>query len=171
MTHYEVLGVAAGAGPDEVRAAYLRAARIHHPDRVAEDRRAEREAAEARMRDVNEAWRVLGDPDRRRDYDARLRRPPEPGADRGFQPFDLEDDPDPREAPDQPYRPPRESAGDRMVTMAPATLFATSIAGLLAGFIFSSPALLALAGVSFILSCVAVVAVALLSLARAARDE
>lgn len=60
--HYATLG----AGHDEVRAEierrYKRLARLHHPDRGGD---------EEEMKAVNEAWRVLGDADARRDYDAR----------------------------------------------------------------------------------------------------
>lgn len=59
-THYDVLGVAPDSTASEVRAAYRRLARLHHPDA--------RGSAE-RMAEVNEAWRVLGDPARRREYD------------------------------------------------------------------------------------------------------
>ncbi|MDQ2651140.1 MAG: J domain-containing protein [Actinomycetota bacterium] len=66
--HYEVLGVAPDASTTEVRQAYLALARTHHPDRPGGD-------AE-RMRQVNEAWAVLGDPARRASYDLTLREPP-----------------------------------------------------------------------------------------------
>lgn len=65
-THYDVLGVAPGASAAEVRAAYRQAARRHHPDR--------RGDADAMAR-VNEAWQVLGHPDRRRQYDLTLAEP------------------------------------------------------------------------------------------------
>ncbi len=65
MTHYERLGIAADASPAEIRDAYRRAARLHHPDRNG-DRSARV------MADVNEAWRVLRDPQLRRDYDLSL---------------------------------------------------------------------------------------------------
>lgn len=109
MTHYEVLGVEPGAPAAEVRRAYLRLARTHHPDRHAEAVADERAAAEQRMRSVNEAWAVLGDPVRRRSYDEQLageRRaswtPGTPSPD--FVPFDDGEDPeDPAAAYDIPY--------------------------------------------------------------------
>ncbi len=70
MTHYEVLGVGPAATPAEVRAAYRRAARDAHPDRNGA-------GSAERMARVNEAWRVLGDPARRRDYDMQLGRDPQ----------------------------------------------------------------------------------------------
>ena len=65
MSHYDALGVARQASADEVRSAYRRAARAAHPDRHGE-------ASASRMAEVNEAWRVLGDPVRRQRYDLEL---------------------------------------------------------------------------------------------------
>jgi len=59
---YLVLGVGRDASASEIRAAYRRSARIHHPDQVRGDA--------AVMAQVNAAWRVLGDPARRAAYDA-----------------------------------------------------------------------------------------------------
>jgi hypothetical protein len=66
--HYAVLGVVRDASSAELRQAYLALARTHHPDRTGGD-------AE-RMREINEAWAVLGDPGRRATYDLSLREPP-----------------------------------------------------------------------------------------------
>jgi hypothetical protein len=74
-SHYEVLGVAPTAGSDHVRRAYLDRAREAHPDRHVDASGAQRADAERRMQEVNEAWRVLGNPRRRRRYD--LERGPE----------------------------------------------------------------------------------------------
>lgn len=69
-THYETLGVDPAASPDRIRAAYRDRARLHHPDHDPEpDRRATSDAMAA----VNEAYRVLGDPARRFEYDRSLR--------------------------------------------------------------------------------------------------
>ncbi len=72
MGHYDVLGVARDASPDEVRRAYLALAREHHPDRLG--------GSHDRMRAVNEAWATLSDPERRRTYDRSLApaAPPRP---------------------------------------------------------------------------------------------
>lgn len=67
--HYATLGVAAGAEPDEVRRAYLALARQLHPDRWVDSSGEQRADADRRMREVNEAWRVLGNPARRLAYD------------------------------------------------------------------------------------------------------
>lgn len=63
--HYEVLGVAPDAGEEEIREAYRRLAFQHHPDR----NRGSRDAA-SRMKEINEAYAILSDPVKRRDYDA-----------------------------------------------------------------------------------------------------
>ncbi len=57
------------ASTEEVRTAYRALAGRLHPDRVIDGTPAERALAERRMREVNEAWRVLQDPARRRQYD------------------------------------------------------------------------------------------------------
>jgi curved DNA-binding protein CbpA len=66
--YYEVLGVNASASNDAVRAAYRARAVKWHPDRNPDDQN-----AEAMLRKLNEAFNVVGDPDRRRQYDAGLR--------------------------------------------------------------------------------------------------
>ena len=69
MTHYEVLGISRDASAAQVREAYRRLARVHHPDRV----QAGSAASAASMPAINEAYRVLNDPARRAVYDASLR--------------------------------------------------------------------------------------------------
>ena len=62
--YYEVLGVARGATADDLKKAYRGKVREHHPDRNADDPR-----AEARFKEVNEAYDVLKDPQRKAAYD------------------------------------------------------------------------------------------------------
>jgi len=64
-THYELLGVRPDASAAEIRQAYRIAARANHPDTNG-DRSATAMAA------INEAWSVLGNSARRRDYDLSL---------------------------------------------------------------------------------------------------
>lgn len=61
---YEVLGVNRTAGADDIKRAYRALARKHHPD-VA-DNKAE---AEHRFKEINEAYEVLSDPQKRAQYD------------------------------------------------------------------------------------------------------
>lgn len=72
-TLYQHLGVTPDASPQEIRQAYLRMARRHHPDVHGGADQAVLDEARRRMVLLNEAWAVLGDPDRRRDYDTSLR--------------------------------------------------------------------------------------------------
>lgn len=64
--HYQRLGVAPTATPEEIRTAYRNLARIHHPDKHGGK-------TLTRMLEINEAWRVLSDPVLRYKYDADLR--------------------------------------------------------------------------------------------------
>lgn len=72
-SHYQRLGVTPAASTEEIRAAYRLLAGRLHPDRQTGATPAERSLAERRMREVNESWHVLGDPNRRRAYDAQRR--------------------------------------------------------------------------------------------------
>jgi hypothetical protein len=58
--YYSILGAGAGEQRDEIERRYKRLAQQHHPDRGGD---------EEEMKSINEAWRVLGDADARRDYD------------------------------------------------------------------------------------------------------
>lgn len=62
--YYETLGVTRGATEKEIRSAYRRLAREHHPDVNQGDK-----GAEARFKRINEAYQTLSDPDSRRKYD------------------------------------------------------------------------------------------------------
>ena len=76
--YYDILGVKKDASADEIKKAFRKAARKFHPD---VSTGAE---AEAKFKDVNEAYEVLKDPERRAAYDQLGQRsPPEAG---GFEP-------------------------------------------------------------------------------------
>ena len=61
---YEILGVDKGASPEEIKAAYRRLARKHHPDLNAGDK-----AAEERFKEASAAFDVLSDKEQRARYD------------------------------------------------------------------------------------------------------
>jgi DnaJ domain len=73
VNHYEVLGVQGDVSPGALRRAYLELARRHHPDRQAGEDQQARRVSDERMRQINSAWQVLGDPARRAAYDVQLR--------------------------------------------------------------------------------------------------
>ena len=62
--YYATLGVPKSASQDEIRKAFRKLARQYHPD-VAKDKK----AAEAKFKEINEAYEVLGDAEKRKKYD------------------------------------------------------------------------------------------------------
>ncbi|MCL1951371.1 MAG: molecular chaperone DnaJ [Oscillospiraceae bacterium] len=62
--YYDVLGLKKGAGEDEIKKAYRTMARKYHPDLNPGDK-----AAEERMKEVNEAYEVLSDAEKKSRYD------------------------------------------------------------------------------------------------------
>src|ERR1700712_620457 len=58
--YYEILGVGKSASADEIKKAFRRAAVEHHPDRGGD---------EAKFKELNEAYEVLKDTDKRKRYD------------------------------------------------------------------------------------------------------
>ena len=62
--YYEVLGISKGAGEDEIKKAYKKMARKYHPDLNPDDK-----VAEEKFKEVNEAYEILSDSQKRARYD------------------------------------------------------------------------------------------------------
>src|SRR5499425_1807982 len=62
--YYTTLGVAKTANEKEIKQAFRKLARKYHPDVNPGDK-----AAETKFKEINEAYEVLGDPDKRKKYD------------------------------------------------------------------------------------------------------
>lgn len=70
MDLYDTLGVTKSATQDEIKSAYRKLAREHHPDANPGDA-----AAEDRFKEISQAYDVLGDPEKRSRYDAERANP------------------------------------------------------------------------------------------------
>ena len=168
-----MLGIDPGASADEIRRAYLALAREHHPDRFGDERVPS--AADERMRDVNEAWRALSDPDRRARYDFEMglmggggptiNRP-----DTTFVPYDDSDDDDDSWRYEPDVGDPRTAPG-RFVSLMPVVLLLAAVGIGLAALILDEARLLAVAGFLLAMSLVAFVVVPVVAMARAAHYE
>jgi hypothetical protein len=162
VTHYEVLGVGPAATAEEIKRAYRRQARLHHPD-VAE--------ADARgMRALNEAWAVLGNPDRRRAYDRAMGTsepvrpaPPASEAPQAGPWADADED-------DEPFLPeePREARRE-MLVFAPVVVLAMAVGFFALSTLMFSPALQTLAIVLLPVAGLCFALVPIITLRRQAR--
>ena len=85
--YYKSLGLEKSATPEQIKKAYRKLARQHHPDVNPDDK-----GAEQKFKEINEANEVLSDPDKRKKYDQfgadwqRYQQQPGGGAGRGGQP-------------------------------------------------------------------------------------
>ena len=64
MDYYRVLGVSREASDDSIKKAYRKLVFQYHPDRNPDNVK-----AEAKIREINEAYEIVGDPEKRRSYD------------------------------------------------------------------------------------------------------
>lgn len=62
--YYRILGITSDAGEKEIKAAYRKLAKKYHPDTHPGD-----EVCETRFREINEAYSILGDTEKRKKYD------------------------------------------------------------------------------------------------------
>jgi len=171
---YDRLGVSPDATDAEVRQAWLRLARTHHPDAHADP--AARAAAEVEMRAINEAWAVLGDPARRAAYDAARRSDTtRPSAVRRrddsfvFVPIDEADDEiDPRLLDDVGVE---GTEVGRSIQMLPVLLLLGGLGGLVLGVIIALPFLIAVGIVGLVLSGLSFVVAPLQAISRSISAE
>lgn len=70
-SYFAILGVTSNASPDEIRSAYRRLVKEYHPDRFP--------GGNEPFLQIQEAYSVLGDVSRRRQYEQSLQGPPSPG--------------------------------------------------------------------------------------------
>lgn len=77
--YYEILGLKKGSSVEEVKKAYRKLARKYHPDLNPGDK-----SAEDRFKEINEAYAVLGDPKKKKEYDTYGRSPFGEGGFQGF---------------------------------------------------------------------------------------
>lgn len=176
VDHYATLGVSSTATAADLRAAYLKLARAHHPDRFDGSDRA---VAEARMQQINEAWNVLGVAHKRREYDATRPGPSSsgpansrPGQSRGrshFAPFD--DDPIDRSDVDLD---PTPLAGSRplprWVAFVPVLLFVGGVLTLGLGTMVGASGVFAIGVIMLVLGGVCFLMMPLVFMSRAERD-
>lgn len=64
--YYDILGISKSANEADIKNAYRKLAREHHPDMVQKE---DKEAAEKRFKEINEAYQVLSNPEKRKMYD------------------------------------------------------------------------------------------------------
>jgi len=72
--YYDVLGLKKDAGEDDIKSAYRKLVKLYHPDANPDD-----ENAREKIREVNDAYAVLSDPQKRADYDMYGHSAPERG--------------------------------------------------------------------------------------------
>jgi DnaJ-class molecular chaperone len=81
--YYDILGISKSASADEIKKAYRKQALEWHPDRHKDDK----EAAERRFKEINEAYQVLSDSQKRAAYDQYGHAAFAPGGTAGANPF------------------------------------------------------------------------------------
>lgn len=81
--YYDILGISKGASSDEIKKAYRKQALEWHPDRHKDDK----ETAEKKFKEINEAYQVLSDPQKKGAYDQFGHAAFTPGGAPGGNPF------------------------------------------------------------------------------------
>ena len=132
-SYYDVLGVSPRATPEAIRRAYRHRARQLHPDRHATAAAVTTGPAGRAMQELNEAWRVLGDPTRRARYDQALEAASAPRRASAFPSTADADDEDAR-----PYSHPLAQPGDLGISIVRALPWVAIVVVLAAIFVFTA---------------------------------
>ena len=66
---YKILGAERNASQDELKKLYRKLSMQYHPDRQAGKSDSEKKEAEEKFKKINSAYSILGDPEKRRNYD------------------------------------------------------------------------------------------------------
>ena len=85
-SYYDILGVSKDATTDQIRKAFKKLSVKYHPDKHINDSEEEKKIAEEKFKEINEAYEVLSDDKKRKEYDNPI---PDIGA--GFSPFGFDD--------------------------------------------------------------------------------
>lgn len=83
-SYYEILGVTKTSTPSEIKKAYKRLVIANHPDKLPPD---QREEGTKKIKEINEAYGVLSDPEKKKIYDRYGKKGLESGG--GFDPFSM----------------------------------------------------------------------------------
>ncbi len=157
MDHYEALDADPTESEAELRRRYLSLARKYHPDQLVSASEAAKNEAGERMREVNEAWAVLGDKARRLRYDQTLFESNIEEAKEDWKPFDDSYEPE-YEEPIVPGRakPPKWMTAGPPLLVA-AGVVTAGVGGILgAGVLVLGLAMILIGAISFVLAPVAV---------------
>jgi hypothetical protein len=174
VTHYEVLGVARTAGKDEIRRAYVTLARTYHPDFHTADDSATKAESERRMQALNQAWEILSEPTRRRNYDLELAvSQPSPSSGRSSRPAS---NTAPRARSWESYAAPGAGATQRslrtkIATLAPMIFLACAVVFFLTGLLLRTGSFMRLAMAALVLGLLSFVVLPLLAMTESRRRE
>jgi hypothetical protein len=157
-TYYDTLGVPPSATAEEIKRAYRLMAVRHHPDVQAAGQGDEAlRSAQRRMAAISTAYRVLGDPARRRDYDLTLGRRPRPEPAPDVDDMDVEERYDRLGVDDETDGPAARRRPGDLIMLVPAALAVLAVGIFAFGVMVQSHALWAtavvlapVAGMSFL---------------------
>ncbi len=85
--YYDILGIDRNASEDDIKKAFRKLARQYHPDLQSSDQ--QKKAAEEKFKEINEAYEVLSDPEKRKHYDMFGHAGAQQGFGGGFEGFDF----------------------------------------------------------------------------------